>query len=99
MSRSDYDCCKKRGKCCGKEEVSEGIRISEIPGRITETKKIVIKHFLGVAMKTLFKLIFKLIWKLTLLAGAICGVAYLMNKFTPDIMDSMIDWLKERRDD
>ena len=50
-------------------------------------------------MKTLLKLIFKLIWKLLLLAGAICGVAFLMNKFAPEVLDALTDWLKEQRDE
>ncbi len=50
-------------------------------------------------MKTLIKLIAKLVWKLLILAGAICGVAFLMNKFAPEVLDALTDWLKERRDD
>ena len=50
-------------------------------------------------MKTLLKLIFKLVFKLALLAAAIIGTVIALNKFAPDIFDSLTDWLKENRDE
>ena len=50
-------------------------------------------------MKALIKFLFKLIFKLVLLAGIIVGVVVALNKFAPDVFDSLTDWLKENRDE
>ncbi|MBO4396393.1 MAG: hypothetical protein J5819_08620 [Eubacterium sp.] len=92
-------CCKKHGCCKKKNNKSEGTIINDDSEPMMDTETAKYYQFGGKIMRTLIKLIFKLIWKLMILAGAICGVAYLMNKFTPEIMDALTDWLKERRDD
>ncbi|MBQ4464022.1 MAG: hypothetical protein II915_06370 [Eubacterium sp.] len=50
-------------------------------------------------MKSLFKFIFKLIWKAILAAGATAGILFALNKFAPDVFDSIIGWFKDQRDD
>ncbi len=50
-------------------------------------------------MKTLFKLLFKLIFKLGLLAVAMIGTVIALNKFAPDVFDSLTEWLKENRNE
>lgn len=77
--------------------------VRELPSRIKETKAIIEeeinKQTKGRAMKTLFKLIFKLIWKIILLAAAIAGTVFVLNKFAPDVFDALTDWVKEQRDE
>ena len=78
-------------------------KVMRTPARIKETKETVEKEIKkqarGKIMKTLFKLIFKLIFKLALVAAAIVGTVVALNKFAPDVFDSLTDWLKENRDD
>lgn len=50
-------------------------------------------------MKMLLRLIFKLIFKLLLLSVAIIGTVIALNKFAPDIFDSLTEWLKENREE
>ena len=50
-------------------------------------------------MRMLLRLIFKLIFKLLLLAVAIIGTVIALNKFAPDIFDSLTEWLKENREE
>ena len=96
---------KCRCSCKKKEEQPESriAAVKEIPARVKETKKAIKKEInkqtKGRAMKTLFKIIFKLIFKLALLAAAIVGTVIALNKFAPDVFDSLTDWLKDNRDD
>lgn len=53
----------------------------------------------GKAMKALLKFIFKLVFKLVLIAAALIGSVIALNKFAPDVFDSLTDWLKENRND
>lgn len=50
-------------------------------------------------MKTLFKFIFKLVFKLILVAAVMVGAVIALNKFAPDVFDSLTEWLKENRDE
>ena len=78
-------------------------KVMSTPARIKETKesieKEIKKQAKGKAMKTLLKLIFKLVFKLALVAAAIVGSVVALNKFAPDVFDSLTDWLKENRED
>ncbi len=87
------------------EEIPESKlkKVMGAPARIKKTKETVEKEIKkqarGKIMKTLFKLIFKLIFKLALVAAAIVGTVIALNKFAPDVFDSLTDWLKENRDE
>ena len=85
------------------ETESKFKRVIGTPARIKETKEAIEKEIKkqakGKAMKTLFKIIFKLIFKLALLAAAIVGTVVALNKFAPDVFDSLTDWLKDNRED
>ncbi|MEE3467290.1 MAG: hypothetical protein VZQ83_02510 [Eubacterium sp.] len=50
-------------------------------------------------MGAFFKFIFKLVFKLVLLAAAMIGAVIALNKFAPDVFDSLTEWLKENRDE
>lgn len=87
---------------CKKCETKKS-KITEIPGQVIELKNdvqtVIKKQTRGTAMKTLFKFIFKLIWKAILAAGATAGILFALNKFVPDVFDSIIGWFKDQRDD
>ena len=64
MSRTDKECCRRRGGCCKEKDTENRVSVTEIPGRVIETKKNVEtevkKHIRGKAMKTLSgKCVFK----------------------------------------
>ena len=97
---SNKGCCK-----CRKKDRTEEKKMSfiEIPGQMIEAKnqiqKEVKKQVGGTAMKSLIKFLFKLIFRVALGLATTFGVLYALNKFAPDTLDSLVDWLKEQRDD
>ena len=50
-------------------------------------------------MKMLLKLLFKLIFKLLFWGAVLIGSVIALNKFAPDVFDSLTEWLKENRED
>jgi hypothetical protein len=89
-----------------KRQVENDSKISKVmavPGRIKETKEIIEKEInrqtKGRVMKALIKFLFKLIFKLILIAAALIGSVIALNKFAPDVFDSLTDWLKDNRNE
>lgn len=78
-------------------------KVMSVPGRIKETKEIIEKEInrqtKGRVMKALIKFLFKLIFKLILIAAALIGSVIALNKFAPDVFDSLTDWLKDNRNE
>ena len=93
--------CKKK-KCCSKSDTS-GAVFTEIPGQMIEAKDLIQGEIKikagGTIMGRLIKFLFKMTFRLAFCAAIAAGAVYLLNKFAPDTLDSLTDWLKEQRED
>ena len=67
-----------------------------------EIKKKVNKKFKkqkGAVMKFLVKVVAKLVWKVAVFGSVVSGIILLLNKFAPDVLDNLNQYLKELRED
>ena len=74
-------------------------QVIEATNHIQEIQKSVNKKAGGTIMGKLIKFVFKLAFRLAFVAAAAAGALYALNKFAPDTLDSLMDWLKEQRED